>query len=52
MQLGVPDTDVEMADAFELDAAVALASVAAAAADSISGQQCGWRRDTARYSLE
>ena len=41
MQLGAPDTDVAMADAFELGAATALASVAAAAADSISGQQRG-----------
>jgi hypothetical protein len=39
MQLSVPDTDVVMVDAFELGAAAALASVANAAADSISGQQ-------------
>lgn len=39
MQLGVPDTDVAIVDAFELGAAVALASVAAAAADATTGQQ-------------
>ena len=38
MQLGAPDTDVAMVDAFELGAAAALASVAVAAADSIPGQ--------------
>jgi hypothetical protein len=44
MQLGAPDTDVAMVDAFELGAAAALASVASAAADPIPGQQRGWRR--------
>ncbi len=41
MQLGAPDTDVVMVDAFALGAAAALASVANAAADPTTGQQHG-----------
>ena len=37
MQLAVPDTDVAMVDAFQLGAAAAFASVAAAAAEADSG---------------
>ena len=44
MQLGAPDTDVAMVDAFAVGAAAALASVANAAADTTTGQQHGWRR--------
>ena len=44
MQLGAPDTDVAMVDAFAVGAAAALASVATAAADATTGQQRGWRR--------
>jgi hypothetical protein len=51
MQLGAPDNDVVMVDAFEVGAAATLASVAAAAADANTGQQRGWemiQRDTVR----
>ena len=37
MQLGVSDTDVAMVDAFQLGAAAAIVSVAAAAANADSG---------------
>ena len=40
MQLAVPDTAGALSDAFELGAAAALASVAAAASGADSGQQC------------
>ena len=49
-QPAVQDNDCVMADAFTLDAAAALASVATAAGDSIPSQKRGWRHVTLCYS--
>src|SRR5687768_1825176 len=50
MQLPMPDNDSAMQDVPSLDAAIALASVAAAAADGSAGKQHRWRHVTACYS--